>query len=154
MVVPRFQVTTIIAAPPPACFRLSLSIDAHLASMAGADEAAVDRTTNDGMELGDTVTWRARHFGIWFRMTSEITAYQFPTHFVDEQVNGPFGYWRHEHWFEQMPTGRTRMVDIVNFRSPAGLVGALVDRAVLLRYLRRLIEQRNAWLKQSLESST
>ncbi|PAX90951.1 cyclase, partial [Streptomyces albidoflavus] len=27
------------------------------------------------MALGDTVTWRARHFGVVWRMTSRITAY-------------------------------------------------------------------------------
>jgi ligand-binding SRPBCC domain-containing protein len=42
------------------------------------------------MKLGDTVTWRARHFGIAFQMTSAITDYERPIRFVDEQQRGPF----------------------------------------------------------------
>jgi ligand-binding SRPBCC domain-containing protein len=119
---------------------LSLSIDAHTASMAAAAETAVDSTTRDAMRLGDTVTWRARHFGIWFRMTSAITVYEHPARFVDEQVSGQFSYWRHEHRFERIPTGGTRMVDAVNYRSPAGPLGGMADLLVLSRYLRGLIE--------------
>ena len=44
------------------------------------------------MSLGQTVTWQARHFGLPFRMTSKITEYERPTHFVDEQVSGPFAF--------------------------------------------------------------
>jgi hypothetical protein len=46
------------------------------------------------------------------------------------------------------------MVDAVTYRSPAGPLGGIADLLVLSRYLRRLIEKRNAWLKQSLESSS
>lgn len=48
------------------------------------------------MKLGDTVTWRARHFGIAFRITSAITEYQYPSRFVDEQLHGPFRRWWHD----------------------------------------------------------
>jgi len=41
------------------------------------------------MKLGDQVTWRARHFGIVFQMTSAITEYQPPKRFVDEQCYRP-----------------------------------------------------------------
>jgi hypothetical protein len=71
------------------------------------------------MKLGDTVTWRARHFGITFRMTSAITEYQRPTRFVDEQQHGPFQRWWHEHTFEPVPDGKTLMIDVVEFGSPA-----------------------------------
>lgn len=150
---PRFQVETRVAAAPSACFTLSLSVAAHTASMAVAQETAVHSTARDAMRLGDSVTWRARHFGIWFRMTSAITAYEPPARFVDEQVSGPFARWWHEHRFEPVPNGGTHIIDVVNFRSPAGPIGSLVDRAVLSRYLRQLIQDRNAWLKQTLESS-
>src|SRR5699024_4474214 len=53
-------------------FDLSLSIDTHLASMAGSDEQAVAGTTSGQIGLGETVTWRARHCGVWFTMTAEV----------------------------------------------------------------------------------
>lgn len=84
------RLETVISAPPAACFDLSLSVDAHTGSMAASGERAVAGVTSGVMKLGDTVTWRARHFGIAFRMTSAITEYQRPARFVDEQQRGPF----------------------------------------------------------------
>lgn len=148
----RFETQTQIDADPARCFDLSLSVDAHTTSMRSSGERAVAGVTTGQLAHGDTVTWRARHFGVWFRMTSAITVYDRPHQFVDEQVSGPFAAWRHEHRFEPAATGGTRMIDVVEFCSPVGPVGALVDRAFLSRYMAGLIEQRNTWLRQALES--
>lgn len=146
---PRFVLTTSIAAPAQACFDLSLSVDAHTASMAESGERAVGGVTSGAMELGDAVTWRARHFGIAFSMTSRISAYERPVRFVDEQVSGPFGRWWHEHRFEERD-GVTTMTDTVDFASPYGPLGRAVDRLFLTRYMARLLEQRNTWLSDTL----
>jgi hypothetical protein len=50
--------------------------------------APIGGVTTGVMRLGDSVTWRARHFGVVFRMTSAITEYQPPSRFVDEQRGG------------------------------------------------------------------
>src|SRR5262245_3607483 len=99
--------------------------------MAGSGEQAVAGVTSGAMKLGDTVTWRARHFGITFRMMSAITEYQRPIRFIDEQQRGPFRQWWHEHTFKPGPDGTTVMVDVVEFRSPLGWLAALVNRLVL-----------------------
>lgn len=93
---PCFRLETVIAAPLTACFDLSLSVDARTASMGPSGERAVGGVTSGLMEPGDTVTWRARHFGIAFRMTSAITSFERPSGFVDEQQQGPFASWWHE----------------------------------------------------------
>jgi hypothetical protein len=69
------RLETLIAASIGECFDLSLSVDAHTASMRASGERAVSGVTSGALKLGDTVTWRARHFGIVFRMTSAITEY-------------------------------------------------------------------------------
>lgn len=71
-------------------FGISLDIDAHAASMSQSGERAVDGVTAGRIALGQTVTWQARHFGIWFTMTSKITDLEEPIRFVDQQVSGPF----------------------------------------------------------------
>lgn len=101
------------------------------------------------MGPGDTVTWRARHFGIPFTMTSRISEYESPRRFVDEQVSGPFGRWWHEHRFEQR-NGATLMTDTVEFASPLGPVGRVIDTLFLTRYMTRLLEKRNHWLATAL----
>ena len=60
------RLDTVIAAPIGECFRLSLSVDVHAASMHASGEQAIGGVTSGVMKLGDQVTWRARHFGIVF----------------------------------------------------------------------------------------
>ena len=126
-----------------AIFDLSLDIDAHVASMSQSAERAVDGIVTGRIGPGESVTWRARHFGIWWTMTSQITALDRPTRFVDEQVRGPFKAFVHEHRFESIATG-CRMTDTITVASP--VFGALAERVVLVPYLRRLIAKRNAHL--------
>jgi ligand-binding SRPBCC domain-containing protein len=146
------RLQTTIAASLVACFDLSLSVDAHTNSMADSGERAVDGVTSGVMTLGDTVTWKARHFGIPFRMTSAITAYGRPDRFVDEQQRGPFDRWWHEHTFTALSASQPLMIDRVEFSSPLGPIGFLADVMVLDRYMARLLRQRNDWLKAALEA--
>jgi ligand-binding SRPBCC domain-containing protein len=146
------SIQTRIAAPVTACFDLSLSVDAHANSMAASGERAVAGVMSGAMTLGDSVTWRARHFGIPFRMTSAITEYERPERFVDEQQRGPFQRWWHEHTFTALSPDQTLMIDRVEFRSPLGPIGLLADVSVLDRYMTNLLRQRNDWLKSTLEA--
>ncbi len=121
--------------------------------MAASGERAVAGVTSGVMKLRDTVTWRARHFGIAVRMTSVITEYERPVWFVDEQQRGPFQRWWHEHTFTAVDDGtKTLMVDVVEFGSRLGPLGGIADLLVLERYMARLLRRRNAWLKAALEA--
>ena len=124
-------------------FDRSLSIDAHLASMSHTDEVAVGGVTSGQIAEGETVTWRARHFGIRWTMTVQITALERPTRFVDEQIRGPFRRFVHEHTFTPNADG-CLMTDTLTVASP--VFGALAERLVLVPCLRRLIRARNAYL--------
>ncbi|MGL4742939.1 MAG: SRPBCC family protein [Dermatophilaceae bacterium] len=149
----RFEVLTAIAAPPQRVFDLSLDIDLHTASMARSGERAVGGITSGRMTLGDAVTWRARHGGIHWRMTSVISAYDAPRYFVDEQVAGPFAHWRHAHHLDPDGNDGTIMRDVVDFAAPLGLLGVLAERIVLRWYMPRLIRSRNNHLKAVAETS-
>lgn len=129
-------------------FDVSLSIDAHLGSMARSGERAVAGVTSGWIGLGETVTWRARHLGVWFTMASRIVELERPRRFVDEQVSGPFRSFRHEHVFDERDGG-TVVTDRITLASP--ILGRLVERTVLVPYLRRLIEQRNHHLLELLD---
>lgn len=147
----RFEVKTIIVAPIVRVFDLSLDIDAHRASMSASNERAIGGVTTGRIGLGEHVTWRATHFGIPFTMTSVVTELDRPARFVDEQQRGPFRSFRHEHLFEARE-GRTVMVDRIEFQAPLFAVGRIVERIVLGRYLRKLIEVRNSFLKTEAEA--
>lgn len=151
--VPRIVLLTEVPASPQACFELSLSVDAHQASMAASGEQVVGGVRSGSMRLGESVTWRARHFGVPFTMTSVITEYDAPHRFVDEQTSGPFRRWRHEHRFEPTEDG-TLMTDVAEFASPAWWIGRAVEAAFLTRYMTNLLRQRNDWLVSALSSAS
>ena len=147
-----FVITTRTTVPVETLFDLSLSIDAHVASMAESGERAIGGVTAGSIGLGEIVTWRARHFGIWFTMTSKITSLERPVRFVDEQVRGPFRSFRHEHTFAR-ESEVTVMTDTLTLVSP--IFGRLAERVLLVPYLRRLIGQRNRHLlTEALDADT
>lgn len=134
-----------LAMSPAEAFDRSLDIDEHLASMSHTGERAVGGVTAGVIGLGEEVTWRARHFGLVWRMTSRIAELERPSRFVDEQVRGPFRAFRHVHRFEPAGDRATLMIDEVEFSAPFGPVGRLAE-LVLAPYLRGLIERRNRHL--------
>ena len=114
--------------------------------MSASGERPIAGVTTGQLCLGDRVTWRARHFGLSWHLTSEITSYGAPHLFIDEQVAGPFDHWHHVHHFNAEGPHRTVMRDVVDFAAPYGLVGRLVDALVLKGYMTRLIRTRNRHL--------
>ncbi|WP_410581832.1 SRPBCC family protein [Amycolatopsis sp. lyj-108] len=142
-----FEVSTHIAASPERVFEVSLDVDVHTNSLTGSDERAIGGVTAGGLRLGDTVTWQARHFGIRWRMTSVISACDYPGYFVDEQVAGPFRRWHHRHYFGPDEASGTVMRDAIDFSAPLGPLGTLTEFVVLNRYMRQLILLRNKYIK-------
>jgi ligand-binding SRPBCC domain-containing protein len=148
-----FRIVTTIKAPIELCFDLARDIDLHLRSQADAAERAVAGRTSGLIELGESVTWEARHLGVRQQFTSCITAFERPRHFRDEMVRGAFRSFAHDHWFEEQG-GATVMIDDVLFRSPLGLLGRAIDAVVLSGYLRRLIAARGEAIRREAEART
>ena len=147
----RFELESFIGATTAEVFSASLDIDAHLGSMEASGEEAIAGVTSGQIALGETVTWRAKHFGIMWTMTSRITELDRPHRFVDEQVRGPFKAFRHEHVFHSHDGG-TRMIDRIVFEAPFGPLGTIAEKAVLGAYLPKLIARRNDFLRTQLEN--
>jgi hypothetical protein len=87
---PLIRVETYIDAPIERCYDLSPSVDLHRRSIAQTRERPVAGVTAGVMKPGDTVTWKAVHFGIKQHLTSKITVYERPYRFTDEMVKGAF----------------------------------------------------------------
>jgi ligand-binding SRPBCC domain-containing protein len=147
---PLIRIVTVIDAPVELCFDLSRNIDVHMDSMGITNERAIAGVTHGMVELGDTVTWEGTHLGVRQRLTSKITAFDRPRMFVDEMQRGAFHHWHHEHWFEACDGG-TLMTDVVDYCSPFGILGRMVDALYLENYVRRFLVRRNAHLKAQAE---
>lgn len=141
------EIRTFIAASPDAVFRASLDIDVHLSSMETSRERAIAGVQYGRIGLGETVTWRAKHFGIWWTMTSKVVELSRPDFFVDEQVQGPFRSFRHVHLFRGVEGG-TQLTDRLYIESPT--FGFIVEPILLVPYLRRLISRRNQIMSEHL----
>lgn len=148
---PIINLETVINAPAERVFDLSRSIDLHADSMAHTKEKAVAGVTKGLINLGETVTWEATHFGIRQQLTSKITICERPTRFGDTMVSGAFARFDHEHIFEEID-GKTLMRDLFDYDSPLGFVGKIADFLFLENYMRDLLIARNELIKKVAES--
>jgi len=146
---------TEIRAPIRRCFDLARSVEVHLAGNVHSGETAVALAgvTSGLVGLAQRVTWRAKHFGVWQHLTSEITAFEPPAYFQDAMVQGIFRFMNHDHFFRTLPSGLTEMKDVFRFTAPLPLLGPLAEIVFLRRYMRNLLHERNVVLKQIAESS-
>ncbi len=104
-------------------------------------------------ELGDSVVFQGRHLGVRQRLGAKIVAMDAPHGFTDEMTSGVFISLRHEHRFETLPGGQTRMTDVLTWRSPLGVLGVVADKVVVKRHLRGFLRSRGAQIKARAESN-
>ncbi len=72
--------------------------------------------------------------GLWLGWVTEITAVEAGVRFVDEQRQGPYRIWRHEHRF-QPEAGGVRMFDHVAYEVGWGPLGWLAETLWVRRQL-------------------
>lgn len=149
---PIIKLDTIIVADIQTCFDASRSIDVHAGSMSETNEKAIGGRISGLITMNESVTWRARHFGIWWHLTSRITQMDNPNSFTDELVRGPFANMVHRHVFISMGT-HTIMKDEFNYTSPLGLLGTLADWLFLEKHMRNLLRKRNDFIRRYCEKT-
>jgi len=147
---PLLRLETFIRAPARVCFDLARSIDLHAQAPSALAHRAVGGVTRGLIGLGEEVTWEAKLFGVRLHMTSKIVSLDSPREFTDEMRRGPFARWRHTHRFEPV-AGGTLMLDLADFASPLGPLGAAADALVLNGFMRRLLVAQNRFIRESAE---
>ena len=146
----RLEVRTRIDAPPEACFDLARDVDFHARSLAHTGERVTARPDHALLRLGDEVEFEGRHLGVRQRLRARIESFDRPRQFRDVMVRGAFRSFVHDHLFEPTAAG-TVMVDRLTFAAPFWPLGVVVERAVLVPYLRRLIAARGQEIKRAAE---
>lgn len=146
------RIETLIHAPIERCFDLHRSVDVHVLSAKATGERAIGGVTSGLVQLGDSVTWEARHFGLKLKLTARISAFEPPTRFVDCQVSGPFKSFHHEHLFTRAGQA-TLVTDTFAFECPWGFFGKLAD-PIVMRHMRTFLEERNSVIKSLAESES
>lgn len=148
---PKIELGTEINASIEIIFDLARCIDLHEDSMSHTNEKAIDGVTKGLINLNETVTWEATHFGIKQRLTSKITAFNRPHYFQDIMLEGAFKSFTHDHFFEEKD-GKVLMKDVFDYRSPLGFLGNIADFFFLENYMKELLTNRNLLIKRIAES--
>jgi ligand-binding SRPBCC domain-containing protein len=66
--------------------------------------------------------------------------------FVDSQERGPYRAWWHEHRFVERD-GKTVMEDTVHYAPPLGPLGAIANKLIVERMLRRIFGYRRSAIR-------
>jgi ligand-binding SRPBCC domain-containing protein len=96
------------------------------------------------MHAGAIIDYKLRIRGLPVKWKTEITAWEPPFRFVDEQRKGPYLVWVHEHRFRSLHGG-TEVEDFVRYRPPGGW---LVDRLLVRRDVRNIFGFRQQRLQE------
>jgi ligand-binding SRPBCC domain-containing protein len=90
------------------------------------------------MRVGALIEYRIRLRRLPLRWRTEITAWNPPIHFTDEQRRGPYRLWIHEHGFLERDGG-TLCIDKVRY---AVLGGGLIEKFFVRRDVTQIFEFR------------
>lgn len=102
------------------------------------------RIVSDGaleMCAGLRIDYRIRPLWVPQRWTSEITVWEPPHRFVDEQRRGPYRRWHHEHTFRAVGDG-TEIRDRVTYALPLGVLGRVAHAVFVRRQLEAIFAYR------------
>lgn len=149
----KIYLETLINADNKTVFDLSRDIDFHQKSTSKTNEKAIAGKMSGLIELGETVTWRAKHLGFYQNLTTKITEMESPKMFTDMMVKGAFKSMKHQHIFKE-ENGQTLMIDIFEFESPFGMIGKIFNQIFLKNYLKNFLVERNKMIKEITESNS
>lgn len=137
-----------IQAPITRCFALSTNLaivrkELGMRAVAGRTEGCV--------RGGDTVRWEGWKFGFPQFHVSLISEFEEPFYFQDRMLNGRFKSFAHDHRFRETSAG-VLLEDELQFSLPFGVAGRAVGQVIMVPYIRKLMRERFAMLKEIAES--
>ncbi|HKY64279.1 MAG TPA: SRPBCC family protein [bacterium] len=101
------------------------------------------RSSTPQIAAGTLLDYKLRLRGVPIRWQSEITVWDPPLRFVDEQRKGPYRRWVHQHLLTEKEGG-TQVEDLVEY---AVLGGSLVHRLLVRPDLERVFAYRSQALQ-------
>lgn len=104
---------------------------------------------NDGDEI--LVVMKQKPFPFPIRWRMRVEAVVTDKAVVDVAIESPFAYWRHEHRFDALGPNRARLTDRITYIPPYGPIGALGDKMIVNRMLRKTFAERQQVTKRIME---
>ena len=147
----RIEQRIVIAAPIEQVFHFHDDTRNLLRITPPSIKVAIETMGKPG--LGYEVVLKVRQFGIFtMRWKVKITECTSPTLMSDEQVSGPFAYWKQTRRL-RIVEGGTELTDIVEYEPPFGILGRIANALVIRNQVQQMFTYRQAATKQILESA-
>ena len=108
----------------------------------------VERT--GGIENGARATLRVHAGPVPLRWVAVHRDYVQGRRFVDQQVEGPFSHWIHQHLFEPVGPAASRYTDRIEFAPPFGTLGAAAGMWLARPRAERMLTYRHSMLQDDL----
>jgi ligand-binding SRPBCC domain-containing protein len=100
------------------------------------------------MYPGQVITYIVKPIlGIPLPWMTEIKHVDHHKRFVDEQRNGPYALWYHQHHFRAVDGG-TEMIDLVHYKLPLGILGQFAHWLFVKRQLKQIFDHRYQTLEK------
>ncbi len=102
----------------------------------------ISKLHSDKMYAGQIIRYKVKPVaGIPMQWTTEITQVQEPNFFIDEQRQGPYKMWHHQHHFEEKDGG-VLMTDIIHYWPPFGFLGNIANSILIKKQLKGIFDYR------------
>jgi ligand-binding SRPBCC domain-containing protein len=104
------------------------------------------------LKCGSRLELQATAFGQSLKIVHEITELVAPARLVEEQIQGLFQRFVHEHLIEEDNAGHVLAIDRVEFEPPRGLLGLLITPRKIIEQLENLFAHRHQQMRRRLGS--
>ncbi len=86
-------------------------------------------------------------FGMKIKWVTEITQVKRNSYFIDEQRFGPYSFWHHKHFIEEIDNG-ILMDDIIHYKIPFGFIGEILNKVYVQNKLNKIFKYRENKLNE------
>lgn len=156
---PEFECECVVAAPIEQVWAWHEDVRTALPALSPpGDDVRLERLEGTGVGLVVEITARGPLGPLTGRIRWVATYVEYvPPHpvvmglearFVDEQLAGPFAFWRHSHEFEAVDAKTTRCLDRVQYRPPLWPLSYPADLLIIRPKLRGMFAHRHRRLKE------
>jgi len=99
-------------------------------------------TFKEKMYPGMMITYKVSPvLGLRLDWCTEITHVEYLTYFVDEQREGPYTIWHHQHHLVEVDGG-VLMTDIIHYKVPFGILGKIANSLFVKKQLQGIFDFR------------
>lgn len=145
------HLTTFIAAPIERVFDLSRHLAIYKQIFQNRKAQLTSGAASNLLNLGETISVLAKIAGKNRLTMLKLTKLQRPVSFTEEQVKGDLLLYKHEHHFKSVGNG-TIVIDMLEYGPPKDMIGRIVAKLYMKKYLEEFIGKRNEMIRNYAET--